>query len=121
VEVPDFVSILSPIIGLTAPILVYIISRQRLKHDKNKADADEEAGLWERMSAMLDRYGQRADELEERLKSAETTASGLAQEVATLKGSMTRWRNYALALVRQVQAAKLTPLSPTDFGLGDED
>jgi hypothetical protein len=120
-ELPEFLRLLSPLLGLVAPILVYLVSRQRLVHDKRKSEADEEAGLWERMSTMLDRYGTRADELEGRLKAAEMKAMNLSQEVATLRGSMTRWRNYALALVRQVQAADLIPLSPTDFGLGDED
>ena len=111
----------APFIGLVAPILIYLAARQRLGHDTRRSAAESEAGLWERMSTMLDRYGKRADELEKKIQITEKHAQELRLEVAILRGSMTRWRNYAMALVRQIQAANLVPLDPADFGLGDDD
>jgi Mg2+ and Co2+ transporter CorA len=117
----EIVSIVAPFLGLAAPVLIYLAARQRLTHDARRDTAEDEAGLWERMSTMLDRYGKRADELEEKVRQAEANSQELRNEVASLRGSMARWRNYAMALVRQIQAAKLTPLNPADFGLGEDD
>jgi hypothetical protein len=117
----EWVGIIAPFVGLAAPILVYLAARQRLNREQKKDSAEDEAGLWERMSNMLDRYGKRADELEKKIEVTEEHARQLRLEVATLRGSMTRWRNYAMALVRQIQSANLIPLDPADFGLGDDD
>ena len=117
----EWVGIIAPFVGLAAPILIYLAARQRLARDLRKDNAEDEAGLWERMSNMLDRYGKRADELEKKIRVTEKHAQELRLEVATLRGSMTRWRNYAMALVRQIQCANLVPLDPVDFGLGDDD
>lgn len=117
----EWVAIIAPFVGLAAPILVYIAARQRLTHDTKRGTAEDEAGLWERMSNMLDRYGKRADELEKKIEMTEEHAQQLRLEVSTLRGSMTRWRNYAMALVRQIQSAHMTPLDPGDFGLGEKD
>lgn len=111
----------APLVGLAAPLLVYLAARQRLTHDVRRGLAGDETGLWERMSTMLDRYGRRADEMEAKMEEALAAARELKSEVASLRGSMNRWKNYATALVRQVQAAKLVPLNPADFGLGDAD
>jgi hypothetical protein len=117
----EIISIVAPFLGLAAPILIYLAARQRLTHDARRDTAEDEAGLWERMSTMLDRYGKRADELEAKIRQTEQNAQELRNEVASLRGSMTRWRNYAMALVRQIQAADMVPLNPVDFGLGDDD
>lgn len=118
----------APIIGLVAPFLVYLAARQKLTHEAHRDTVGDEVGLWERMSTMLDRYGRRADELEaksdaliKKVNQAEVTAQELKLEVAKLRGSMTRWKNYAMALVRQIQAANLEPLNPANFGLNDRD
>jgi hypothetical protein len=117
----EFASLAAPFLGLVAPILIYFATRQRLAHDTRRGTAEDESGLWERMSEMLERYGERADEMEVRVREAEECAHTLRAEIADLRGSMTRWRNYAMALVRQIQAANMTPLDPAGFGLGEDD
>lgn len=117
----EFLTPLAPIVGLLAPILVYLASRQRLTHDKDREEHAEENTLWERMASMLDRYGQRMTELEEKCAAHEERQRQMANEFVTIKGQLGRWRAYALALVRQVKAAGVEPLSPIDFGLGDND
>lgn len=118
---PEVVSLIAPFLGLLAPLLVYLAARQKMGREAHRDTAEDENTLWERMTVMMDRYGRRADELEAKFRQAEADRAQLTNEVAELRGSMARWKNYAMALVRQIQGANLVPLNPTDFGLGDED
>jgi len=103
--------------ALVSPVLVYVVARARLTHeDKTTRDKD----AFERMAALVDRYGKRADELEERVAAAEACTRQLTLEVEELRVLVDRWRAYALALVNQVIGAKVQPLRPEQFGLKHE-
>lgn len=127
-ELSTALAALGPIGAILAPLLVFLIARQRVKQEAKAGRAADDAGLWERMAAMVDRYGERADELSndvdklrERLTATEQKARELQLEVTDLRGTVNRWRAYALALIRQMQAAGITPLDLADYGLGDDD
>ena len=112
---------LVPISAVLAPLLIYFASRQKLDHDGKRSHAEDERGLWERMAMMVDRYGRRADDLERELAEVKKAAEKLSGEVSGLRGMMRRWRNYAIALARQMQGAGMTPVAPADFGLDEND
>lgn len=111
--------------AVLAPYLVYRAQQSKLARDTRVSD---EAGLWERMATMVDRYGKRAEELEadiaalrNRVTAAEQRAGELEHTVALLRGEVKRWRSFAIALTRQLQIAGIAPVLPADFGLDDEE
>jgi predicted RNase H-like nuclease (RuvC/YqgF family) len=112
---------LVPISAVLAPFLIYLASRQKLDQEGKRDHAQDERGLWERMATMVDRYGRRADDLERKLTEMQQAAEKLSEEVSGLRGMLRRWRNYAIALARQMQGAGITPVSPADFGLDEND
>lgn len=112
---------LVPISAVLAPLLIYLASRQKLSHEGERSRAEDEKGLWERMATMVDRYGHRADALERELDGVKKAAERLSEEVSILRGMMRRWRNYAIALTRQMQGTALIPVDPKDFGLDERD
>ena len=125
--VSEFVPLLGPIAAFIAPLLVWAAANARLRHDARVKHDDKDATLWERMAAMVDRYGKRADELEaqietlrSRVNTAEAKANALSTKVADLEVTLTRWRAYAVALIQQVRGAGLTPVDPRDYGISDE-
>jgi predicted nucleic acid-binding Zn-ribbon protein len=123
----DFLSILGPLAAFLAPLLVFAAANARLRHDRSRAHATDDAGLWDRMAKMVDRYGARADSLEDALRqlrsrvtTAEDRADVLARKVARLEIAITQWRAYAVALISQVRGAGLTPVNPRDYGITDD-
>ena len=110
--------------AVLAPYLVYRAQQSKLARDTRVSD---EAGLWERMATMVDRYGKRAEELEadiaalrDRVTAAEQRARQLEGEVRELRGEVKRWRAFAVALTRQLLIAGVQPVAPIDFGLDDD-
>jgi len=117
----ELLPLLGPLAALAAPLLVYLAARGRLQHDGKRGHAEDERTLWARMAEMVDRYGERADKLEERLKRTERAAARLESRVTRLQGMVRRWREYALALARQMEVAGMTPVRLEAFGLSLED
>lgn len=124
----DIVPILGPAAAFLAPLLVWMAANARLRHDARKSHADEDATLWQRMANMVDRYGQRADELEtqitnlrQRLVETEDKANALTRKVTDLEVRLARWRAYSLALIQQILGAGLTPVNPRDYGIHDHE
>ena len=124
----DIASVAGPIAAVLAPLLVFLAAQNRLRHDRGRSHSADEAGLWERMATMVDRYGKRADELDASMRklrgdldAAERRAGSLEAKVLRLTGMVSRWRAYARALARQMEAAGLIPVNLVDFGLDPDD
>jgi hypothetical protein len=124
----EILSILGVVAAALAPLLVYLAASSRLRFDRQRSRSADESSLWERMASMVDRYGRRADDLDnqmvmlrQRLTAAEERADSLAREVSRLQLMVDRWRAYALALMHQMRSAGIQPVDLRSYGLEDEE
>ena len=116
VTVAEAVQIGVLLAAFAGPVLVYVIARTRLQHDKSTTHASH---AWERMATLVERYGARADALEARVVAAEAHTESLRTQVLGLQQQLAQWRAFATALQLRSQEAGGVVLDPADYGLHD--